>query len=181
MNHRPVHLHSMLVHAVVALAPLAAVAFVLEATSCTAAEAGVNVQFLRGSLLGMLLISVPSLLTGIGERNHMYVNWPPSHRVKLVLSVLLLAVVLLELAAVLASDGPLRLGSWLAAAIVVGNCVAVLGLAVYGLRITLGRVSLAATSYQPDMDFDPPMDIVDCVAEFAADPAKLVEVREENR
>ena len=60
-----------------------------------------------------------------------------------------------------------------------GNTAVVFALSAYGLRITLGRQSLAETSYQPDMDFDPPIDILDCVAEFAEDPPKLIDVREE--
>ena len=181
MEHRPVHLHSMLVHAVVALAPLAAVAMVLEASSATVAGVGPDVWafLLRGSLIGILLIAIPSIVTGINERNHMYVNWPPSHRIKLVLSIVLVVLVGYELIAVLGSDGPLQIWTWLALAVIVGNCAVVLALSAYGLRITLGRQSFARTSYQPDMDFDPPMDILECVAEFADDPPKLINVQEE--
>ena len=74
---------------------------------------------------------------------------------------------------------PLRLGSWLALAVIPGNCALVLALSAFGLRITLGRQSLAGTSYQPDMDFDPPINILECVADFAEDPPKLIDVREE--
>ena len=171
----------MLVHAAIALAPLAAGAFVLEALSSTVFGIGPAVwPFLfRGSLIGILLLSFPSILTGISERNHMYVNWPPSHRIKLVLSIVLVVLVGFELVAVFGSDTPLRLGSWLGLAVILGNCALVLALSAYGLRITLGRQSLAGTSYKPDMDFDPPINILDCVAEFAEDPPKLIDVREE--
>lgn len=181
VEHHPVHLHSIVVHAVVALALLGALALVLEASSVTVAGVGPEVWafLLRGSLVGVLLIAVPSIVTGISERNHMYVNWPPSHRVKLALSIVLVAIVGLELVALFGADGPLRIGSWLAAAVIVGNSTVVLALSAYGLRITLGRQSLARTSYRPDMDFDPPIDILDCVAEFAEDPAKLIDVRGE--
>jgi FtsH-binding integral membrane protein len=181
VEHRPLHLHSILVHAAVALAPLAAGAFVLEASSSTVFGIGPAVWtfLLRGSLIGLFLIALPSIATGISERNHMYVNWPPSHRIKLTLSLALVLLVGFELVAVLASDAPLQLRSWLALAVIVGNCAVVFALSAYGLRITLGRQSLARTSYQPDMDFDPPMNILDCVAEFAADPPKLIDVREE--
>ncbi len=64
-------------------------------------------------------------------------------------------------------------------AVIAGNCAVVLALSAYGLRISLGRQSLARTSYQCDMDFDPPMDILECVAEFADDPPKLIDVQEE--
>jgi hypothetical protein len=181
VDHRPVHLHSMLVHAAIALAPLAAAAFLLEASSATVFGIGPAVwAFLfRGSLIGSLLLSLPSILTGIAERNHMYVNWSPSHRIKLVLSMALVVLVGFELVTVFGLDTPLRLGSWLALAVILGNCALVLALSAFGLRITLGRQSLAGTSYKSDMDFDPPMNILECVAEFADDPPKLIDVREE--
>jgi hypothetical protein len=181
VNHRPLHLHSMLVHAVIALAPLAAVAMILETASVTLAGIGPAVwAFLfRGSLVGMLLIALPSIVTGITERNHMYVNWPPSHRFKLVFSIVLVLLVAYELVAVLGSDGPLRPGPALGLAVIVGNCAVVFALSAYGLQITLGRQSLARTSYKPDMDFDPPVNILDSVSELADVPAKLIDVREE--
>ena len=181
MEHRPVHLHSMLVHAVIALAPLAAAAMILEASSVNLGGIGPAVwAFLfRGSLIGMLLIALPSILTGISERNHLYVNWPPSHRMKLALSVVLVVLVGFELVTVFGSDNPLQLGSGLALAVIVGNCAVVFALSAYGLRITLGRQSLGRTSYKPDMDFDPPMNILECVADFAGDPPKLIDVRKE--
>lgn len=171
----------MLVHAAIALAPLAAGAFLLEASSKTilGIDPAVWAFLFRGSLIGIVLLSIPSILTGISERNHMYVNWPASHRIKLGLSVVLVAVVGTELVAVFASDTPLRLVSWLGLAVVLGNCALVFALSAFGLRITLGRQSLAPTSYKPDMDFDPPMNILECVAEFADDPPKLIDVREE--
>ena len=116
MDHRPVHLHSMLVHAAIALAPLSAGAFVLETSSLTVVGIGPAVwAFLfRGSLIGMLVFSLPSIVTGIAERNHMYVNWPPSHRIKLTLSLVLVILVGFELATVFGSVAPLQLGSLLA-------------------------------------------------------------------
>jgi len=181
VEHRPLHLHSMLVHAVIALAPLAAAAMVLEASSVTLGGIGPGVwAFLfRGSLVGMLLIALPSIVTGIGERNHMYVNWPASHRIKLASSAGLVILVGIELVRVFGSDEPVQLGSWLALAVIGGNCTLVFVLSVFGLRISLGRQSLARTSYQADMDFDPPMNILECVAEFAGDPPKIIDVREE--
>ena len=183
MEHRPVHLHSILVHAVVALAPLAAVCLMLEIRSATVMGIGPEVWafLVRGSLLAVLVISVPAILTGISERRHTYVNWPPSHRIKLVASVVLVLLTAGELAVLLPGAGAVRLGSWFALAVVLGNVVTVAVLAVYGLRITLGRCSLARTSYRPDMDLEPPADILDGAAELAAEPARLVEVREEGR
>jgi hypothetical protein len=171
----------MMVHAVVGLAPLAAASFVLEALSMTVLgiETDVWALLLRGSLIAMLAISIPSIWTGISERNHMYVNWPSSHRVKLLLSVVLVTLLCLELGALAGASEPLRFRSLLGLAVVVGNCIAVFSLSAFGLRITLGRQSLARTSYVPDMDFDPPMNILECVADFAADPPKLIDVEKE--
>ncbi len=171
----------MMVHAAIAMAPLAAAAMVLEIRSIAVAGIGPEVWgfLFRGSLIGMLLIALPSIVTGISERNHMYVNWPPSHRIKLALSIVLVALVGFELVEVFGSEGSLRIGSALGVAVIIGNCAVVFALSAYGLRITLGRQSLARTSYQPDMDFDPPMNILDCVAEFAEDPPKLIDVQGE--
>ena len=178
MDHRPLHLHSMMVHAVVALAPLAALCFVLEAGGMAifSVRPGVWAVLLRGSLIGMLVLAVPSILTGVVERNHMYVNWPPSHRAKLALSLLLVVMVSIELTTLGSIDGAPGVASWLGLAIVIGNCAVVFGLSFFGLQITLGRQGLGATSYKPDMDWDPPLDILACVADFAGDPPKLIDV-----
>ena len=95
MDHRPVHLHSMLVHAVIALAPLAAASFALEVRALTVGSIGPQTWgfLLRGSLIGILVLAVPATVSGITERNHLYTNWPRSHRAKLVLSVLLTIMV----------------------------------------------------------------------------------------
>ena len=181
MDHRPLHLHSMMVHAVVALAPLAALSFLLEAGGMAVFSVGPGVWafLLRGSLIGMLVLAVPSILTGVVERNHMYVNWPPSHRAKLALSLLLVVMVSIELTTLGSVDGAPGVASWLGLAIVIGNCAVVFGLSFFGLQITLGRQGLGATSYKPDMDWDPPLDILACVADFAGDPPKLIDVQGE--
>ncbi len=183
VDHHPIHLHSMLVHAVVALAPLAAAAYLLEAGSVAVAGIGPEVWalLLRGSLVAMLVLAFPSALTGVSERNHMYVNWPMSHRVKLAASIALVVLVIAELGAIGAGQGAVKLASPIAVAVVIGNNLAVAVLAVYGLRITLGRCSLAGTSYTPDVDRDPAVDILETVAASAAEPAKLIEVRGEGR
>jgi hypothetical protein len=171
----------MLVHAAIAFAPLAAGAFVLEAVSATPAGIGPEVWgfLLRFSLISMFAVALPSIATGFSERNHMYANWPPSHRAKLVLSMILVAMVSVEIVALMGWGVSPSVGSWLGFAVIIGNCAVVLALSYYGLRITLGRQSLAPTSYKPDMDFDPPMNILDCVADFASDPPKLIDVQEE--
>jgi len=172
----------MVVHAVVAFAPLAAASFVLWAGDTTVLSVGPETWsfLLRVALVGLLTFALPATVTGVSERNRVYANWLPSHRAKLVLSMLLVALVSIELIALGYSTGPPRLFSWLTLAIVVGNCVLVLGLSYFGLRITLGRQALARTSYQPDMDWEPPLDILACVADFAADPPKLIDVQKDS-
>ena len=182
MNHRPLHMHSILVHGVVGFAPLAALSLVLESAGLTVGPAGPEVWalLLRGSLLGMLALAIPSTLTGILERNHMYAVWPPSHRAKLLLSVALVLLVAGEIWAVFVSQGPLAVGSLAGLAVVVGNCVVVFGLSFFGLKITLGRQGFGGTSYLPDMDWEPPIDILACVADYSGDPPKLIDVQEEH-
>ena len=180
MQGKELHLHSMVVHAVLALAALAAVSFVLAARGATVGPIRpATWPFLLGfALVGLLVTALPATLTGIAERNHMYVNWPAGHRIKLVLSLVLLALVVAELAGLL--GGTLRLGSWLGVAIVVANPLVAFALSFYGLRITLGRQSLARTSYVPDMRRTPPVDALVTAAEHVAERARIIEVMEES-
>lgn len=182
MNHRPLHFHSMMVHGVVAFAPLAALALVLASNGSTLGPAGPEVWglLLRGSLLAMLVLAVPSTISGITERNHMYAGWPPSHRAKMVLSMVLLVLVGGEL---MVLNGAVELPSYLSLfgiAVIVGNCLVVCGLSFFGLKITLGRQGFGKTSYLPDMDWEPAIDILACVADYSSDPPKLIDVQEEH-
>ena len=181
MDHQPVHLHSMLVHAAIAFAPLAAVSFVLVASGASVGEIDTEVWrlLLWVALVGILIVALPATLTGISERNHMYANWPPSHRAKLVLSLVLIVMVAAEIVALWSSAGAYSVISWLGLAIVLGNCAVALALSYFGLRITLGRQSFGTTSYVSDMDHEPPVDILDIVAEHAHEPPKLIDVLKE--
>lgn len=174
-----IHLHSMLVHSVIGLAVLAAGAFALETLGTTIGRLGPELwpYLLRASLLGLLLLSVPAIITGIADRNHTYATWHPSHRAKLILSLLLVTALAGQLVAMLAASDRLstRLGVG-----VVANVVIVLALAAYGLRITLGRQSMARTSYVPDMMKDPPVDILEAIATAAAAEPKLIDPSEED-
>ena len=175
------HLHSMVVHAVVALAVVAAGAFALLATGTQIAGRGGELWtvLLWASLIGVVAISVPATLTGISARDRTYATWHPSHRVKLVLSLVLIVLVTAELAA-LARGASVDLISWLGAAVVLGNLAVVAGLAHYGLRLTLGSQSLARTSYLPDMWREPPVDILDEVATVILEPPRSVNPLEES-
>jgi hypothetical protein len=181
VDHKPVHLHSMLVHAVIAFAPLAAVSYLLDfsAINIGGIEPGVWRLLLWLSLGGILVTAIPATLTGISERNHMYANWPPSHRAKLVLSVVLVVLVTAELIGLRSGSGGGGPWSWLGLAIVFANNAVAFALSFYGLRITLGRQGLGSTSYVSDMDRDPPVDILDVVAEHAHEPAKIIDVLQE--
>ena len=181
MDHQPVHLHSMLVHAVIAFAPLAAVSYVLDASAATVGgiDAEVWRLLLWLALFGILIVALPATLTGISERNHMYANWPPSHRAKLVLSFVLVAMVSAEIVWLWTGSGGRGLISWLGLAIVAGNNAVALALSYYGLRITLGRQSIGSTSYVPDMDREPPFDILDVVAEHAHEAPKMIDIQKE--
>lgn len=171
----------MMVHAVMALALVAAAAYVCQATGATVAGIvpAAWTFLLRAALVGMLAVALPATVSGISERNHMYTNWHPGHRMKLVLSLLLLAVTATELATLASTSRPMTLTSWLALAVVLGNPVICFCLSFYGLRITLGRQALTRTSYTPDMDRKPPVDILVSAAALAAERAAIIEVQEE--
>jgi hypothetical protein len=179
VNHQPVHLHSMLVHAVVAFAPVAALSFVLAVseTGVGGIEPSTWRLLLWGSLVGMILMALPATWTGITERNHLYANWPPSHRAKLVLSLSLIVMVAGEVVALTMVDDAVAVVSALGLAIVVVNNGLALALSYFGLRISLGRQGLRPTSYVADMDRSPPVDILEVVAEHACEPARVIDVR----
>ena len=171
----------MLVHAVMACAPLGAVSYLLAASALTVGGIGPGAwRFLLWfSLIAMLAVAVPATLTGITERNHMYANWPPSHRAKLVLSIILAVMVASELVALGTDPRGLQIVTLLGFATVIGNCAVALALSYFGLRITLGRQGFGPTSYVPDMDCEPPLNILDAVAEHAHEPARLIDVQQE--
>jgi hypothetical protein len=171
----------MLVHAVIAFAPLAAVSFALDASAATVGgiEAGVWRLLLWVALVVMLIVALLATLTGVSERNHLYANWPPSHRAKLALSVVLIVMVSAELVALWSGGGGRGVVSWLGLLIVVGNCAVAAALSYYGLRITLGRQGVGSTSYVSDMDREPPLDILEVVAEHAHEAPKMIDVQKE--
>jgi hypothetical protein len=171
----------MLVHAVIAFAPLAALSFILDnpTTEFAGIQPGAWRLLLWLSLAGMLVVAIPATLTGISERNHMYANWPASHRAKLLLSVALIVLVTAELVAVSNGAGGGGAFSLLGLAIVFANNAIALALSHYGLRLTLGRQGFGSTSYTPDMDRVPPVDILEVVAKQARQPAKMIDIRKE--
>ena len=178
VNEHPLHVHSIVVHAVVGLAPVAAAAFILAATGVSLGSLGPDVWafLLRGSVAAMLVIAVPSTLTGISERDHMYANWHRTHRVKLWLSLVLLGLTGFECVVLWRVTDPVPLATAVGVAVVVGNPLVVFLLSFFGLKITLGRQAFAGTSYLPDMRRTPPVDILQVVASWQDEDAKLVDV-----
>ncbi len=172
----------MVVHAVIAFAAVAAVAFALDAAGATVGGVAPGTWALlwRGALALVLLAALPATLSGITERSHMYTNWHGSHRAKLVLSLVLVALSAWELAAALGASGRApSVSSALGLAVVAGNPLVCLALSFYGLRISLGRQAAARTSYVPDMMKDPPADVLASAAAYVAERAKVIEVLEE--
>lgn len=167
----------MLVHAVFAAVPLAALAFALEVGGVTLGSFGPAVwRFLaRASLAITLVVAVPATLAGVLERRHMYVTWHRTHALKLALSLLLIVLVAAELAALGRGGATVLVG----VAVVVCNTVAVALLSVYGLKMTLGRQSLARTSYRPDMLEQPPVDVLALNAAAIGEPPDLIDILQE--
>jgi len=177
--HAPkLHLHSMLVHSVLAFVPIAAVAFALAGGEATIGPFGPDVWrfLLRASLAVVLLAGILATVTGVLERRHLYVTWHPTHTRKLWLALALVALSALALGA-LAAAGPG--GAPLVLAALAGLVLAAAGLAVLGLKMTLGRMSLAATSYVPDLEQEPPVDVLAATAARLAEPPDLIDPMEE--
>ncbi len=182
MDARELHLHSMVVHAVIALAAVAAVAFALDAGGAAVAGVAPGTWALlwRGALVLVLLAALPATLSGITERGHMYVNWHRSHQAKLALSLVLVALAAWELLEAFGGGGRApSVSSALGLAVVAGNPLVCLALSYYGLRISLGRQAIGRASYVPDMAKTPPVDVLAAAAAHVAERARVIEVLEE--
>ena len=168
----------MIVHVVAALAQLAAVAFVLFI---------LQIEFLSFdqliwkflvwfSLIVILLISIPSIFTGIVERNHVYAKWHSTHKIKLVLSALLVLAIMVELIVLSSSGLGTSLFSLSGLLIILVNNLVVFFLGVYGLKISLGRQSFGKESYEPDLFKKEPVDILVNAAEQRTKEAKYLDL-----
>ena len=179
---REIHLHSMVVHSVIALAAVAAAAFALDAagTVVVGVVPGTWTFLWKAAVALVLLAALPATLTGISERSHIYVNWHTSHKAKLVLSLLLVGLTAAELVAAARLGGrAIAIGSPLGLGVVAGNPFVCLALSFYGLRISLGRQAVARASYVPDMMKTPPVDVLESAAVYVAERARVIEVMEE--
>jgi len=171
------HLHSMMVHSVAALSPLAAVAFILFKQQVTISSINQDTwSFLTiFSLIMMFLITFPSILSGIFERSHVYAKWHSTHKIKMGLSVLLLIVMIIELAVLSESGLQSGLFSALGILIIFGNNIISFLLCANGLKITLGRQSLEKTSYEADLFKNDPIDILVAAGELKKEEPKYLD------
>ena len=178
MGKHQLHLHSMIVHVVAALAPLAAVAFIffilrIEFLSFDQLIWKFLVWF---SLIVILLVSIPAISTGIFERNHIYAKWHSTHKIKLVLSVLLVFAIMIELIVLSRSGLGTSLFSLLGLLIILANNLLVFFLGVYGLKISLGRQSFGKESYEADLFKKEPVDILINAGEQRKKEAKYLDL-----
>ncbi len=181
MNGQKIHLHSMMVHSIAALAPLAAVAYIFLKLQVTFLSIdGKTWAFLVVfSTILIFAITLPSVLSGVFERNHIYAKWHSTHKIKLGLSALLTAIVIGEL--ILLSAGELNgaLFSLLGVLVIFGNNIVTFLLCKYGLKITLGRQSVGRTSYEPDLFKKEPVDILVMAGELKKEEPKYMDLLKE--
>ncbi|MFH2129616.1 MAG: hypothetical protein ABIK68_04520 [bacterium] len=178
MNRQKIHLHSMMVHSIAALAPLAAIAYLfLKQEVSFLSFDGPTWRFLVVfSVILMFLTALPACLSGVFERGHVYVKWHPTHKIKLTLSVLFIMILVVELIMLNAGGLQEPVLSLTGLLIVVGNNIVSFLLCKYGLRITMGRQSLEKTSYEPDLFRKDPIDILVTAGELKKEEPKYMDL-----
>ena len=182
MEYRKLHLHSIIVHSIVAFAFVSAIAHIFEVYRLRfMGITEFDWVFIRNfTQFFIFLFSIPATLSGISEINKMYVNWHFTHKAKLLISIILLVssgYVLYDAFTCL-PEGSMRCISdgfaFRSFLIVIINNLCVWLLSFYGLRITLGRQSLAKTSYTPDFyNKKNPVDILDVVRDEIREKPKI--------
>jgi hypothetical protein len=174
----------MMVHVIAALAPLCAVAFILlkKEVSFISFKPMTLEILITGSVIFMFLVAIPSIMTGIFERGHIYAKWHSTHKYKLFFSLVLMAALVAELW-LLFTSGPAdsELFGPLGLLIIVVNNIAAFFLGFFGLKISLGSQSISGTSYKPDLFKSEPFDILKHAGERAKEPPKFIDIYEENR
>ncbi|MBU2511724.1 hypothetical protein KJ966_10310 [bacterium] len=181
MGKQKLHLHSMMVHAIAALAPIAAIAYIILKLEITVLSFDQNTWsfLIIFSIALMLLISIPSIASGLFERGHIYAKWHSTHKAKLLLSVLLGTVLAIELTLLHQSGFEGSLFSPLGILIIFGNTIITFLLCAYGLKITLGRQSLGRLSYEPDLFKKEPFDILVLAGKNRKEEAKFYDLTQE--
>ena len=168
----------MIVHVVAALAPLAAIAYIfyLFEVDFLSFNQQTWIFLVYFSLIVIFLVTFPSILTGVFERNHIYAKWHSTHKIKLILSFVLVIGLIIELSILFQSGMPRSLLSLFGFLTVVLNNGLVFFLGVYGLKISLGRQSFGKTSYTPDLFKEEPIDILVVAAEQRKKEAKYLDI-----
>ncbi|NQU64028.1 MAG: hypothetical protein HQ517_07060 [SAR324 cluster bacterium] len=178
MNRQKIHLHSMMVHSIAALAPLAALAYIFlkQRVSLFSIDQRSWAFLVVLSLILIFLITLPSVISGVFERNHIYAKWHSTHKIKLVLSGLLTCLLFVELLLLQAGElnGPLF--STLGILVIFANNIVIFLLCKYGLKITLGRQSLTKTSYEPDLFKKEPVDILVMAGKLKKEQPKYMDL-----
>jgi len=181
MFEKKLHLHSMIVHAIIALGPLAALALIFRVNDITLgfmSSAAWNI-IEKASILLIFLISLPSLVTGIGDRNKMYGKWHSTHIIKLWFTFFLIGASSVEILAWGCTSETTTFLYVYGALVVVANNLFILVLSAYGLKISMGRQSFEGTSYVPDLfNKTARRDILDDVRVYMKEKAKLVDIEE---
>lgn len=181
MGKQKLHLHSMMVHSIVAFSPISAIAYILF-------QLKIDIFFFDTSTWNfltvfaisvMLLVLVPSAVTGVFERNRVYANWHSTHKIKAGLSFVLALFLILELTIIKSHGLGDPLVSLIGLLVIIGNNLVVFSLSAYGLKITLGRQSIARTSYQPDLFKKEPLDILVLAGENKKEEAKYYDIFKE--
>jgi hypothetical protein len=181
MSKQKLHLHSMLVHFVAALAPLAAIAFIFLKQQVTLFSMGDETWrfFTIFSIVIIFLTTIPSILSGIFERGHVYAKWHTTHKTKMALSILLLAILILELILIIQNGVQDGMFSLLGIMIIFGNNIISFILSVLGLKISMGRQSLAKTSYIPDLFKKNHTDILVTAGKLKKEEPKYIDLTKE--
>ena len=168
----------MMVHTVAALAPLAAVAYIFMKQGVAFLSFDNNTwSFLVVlSVIISLLTALPSVMTGIFERGHIYVRWHASHQAKLLLSLLYILMLVVELIMIATGGLAAEMFSLTGILIIFGNNIIAFLLCKYGLKISMGRQSLEKTSYEPDRLRQDAVDILSINAELKNEPPKYLDL-----
>lgn len=183
MTKSKLHFHSMIVHAVVAFSPVAAISYIFSIYKISFLGFNYEVwQFILFlSLIIVFLTSIPATISGISELRPLYVKWHRGHKLKLILSILLIIFTGYELfilfkewwlsTSEIYEKGLFSLSGLM---IIVLNNLLVFLLSYYGLHISLGRQSFQRTSYVPDFfNKEKPIDILKTVKEEIQEGLKI--------
>lgn len=175
MEYKNRHIHSILVHPVIAFALMASLSRYCYVN---------NISFLMMrnkewyflelfSLFLLFIISIPATLSGVFEISKMYARWHNSHKIKLILSLSLILLSCFRLIILFLGD----VSAFLNVSIYSLLIVIVFFLSYYGLKITLGRQSLGKTSYEPDFfKKNAPVDILKEAEVYVMEKPKRVDI-----